>query len=288
MGIRVDACGVALSLSLLPSVAAAELLYGLTPLNQLATFDSATPFAPLSVSAITGVSPTETLLGLDLRPADNGLYAFSSTGNLYELQSAGPAFAASLIGPFAPGSANLTTSGNGLDFNPTVDRLRYVDETGLNLRINPDTGLLVSVDGPIAPFVLAGAAYTNNVAGATSTSLYAIDRLGQQLVVSTNPNLGIYTPVGSLGVQFPPSPLIAFDISGVTGTAYLSLDAILYTVNLGTGAATAVGPLAVGPLRGLTAAGVQTAPIPEPSAWAVMILGFASAGAMLRRRRAYA
>jgi hypothetical protein len=286
MRIPNSVCGLALSLSLLPSVGSAELLYGLTPLDQLATFDSAAPGAPLTISQISGLGLGESLLGLDLRPADNGLYAFSTAGKLYELQSAGATYTANLVGPFAPGPISLSPTGAGLDFNPVVDLLRYVQEDGLNLRIDPDTGLLASADAPIAPYLLAGVAYANNVDGAATTSLYGIDRLGQQLVVSTNPNAGLYVAVGPLGIFFPPSPVIAFDISGVTGTAYMSLDQVLYTVNLSTGSATAVGAIGAGPLRGLTAAGVgSTEPIPEPSTWALLIGGFALAGAALRRRR---
>jgi hypothetical protein len=257
-----------------------------TALNQLVTFDSATPGAPFAVAAVTGIGASETLLGLDLRPANNGLYAFSSAGKLYQLQSAGATYAATLVGPFAPGPITLSATGNGLDFNPVVDRLRYVNDQGLNLRIDPTTGLLVSDDAPISPFMLFGAAYSNNFAGAASTSLYGIDVLGKQLVVSTNPNAGLYDPVGPLGITLPPLPVIAFDISGATGTAYMSLASTLYTVNLTTGAATAVGELGVGGLVGLTAAGVGgTGAVPEPATWSLMIMGFGALGALLRRRR---
>ncbi|WP_461122865.1 DUF4394 domain-containing protein [Saccharothrix stipae] len=69
----------------------------------------------------------------------------------------------------------------GFDFNPTVDRIRLVTSKGQNLRLHPDTGavaatdgVLAHVDGGSAPRV-AAAGYTNSVAGATSTTLYAID-----------------------------------------------------------------------------------------------------------------
>ncbi|GAB2991992.1 hypothetical protein GCM10027184_52610 [Saccharothrix stipae] len=62
-----------------------------------------------------------------------------------------------------------------------MDRIRLVTSKGQNLRLHPDTGavaatdgVLAHVDGGSAPRV-AAAGYTNSVAGATSTTLYAID-----------------------------------------------------------------------------------------------------------------
>ena len=76
--------------------------------------------------------------------------------------------------PFTPA---LDGTEFGVDFNPQVDRLRVVSNTGQNLRINPDTGAVVPT-GPDKPLMFAsndrnagtspnvvGAAYTNNFAG---------------------------------------------------------------------------------------------------------------------------
>lgn len=48
---------------------------------------------------------------------------------------------------------------------------------------------------------IGGTAYTNSVAGATSTTLYAIDVARDVLVTLANPNDGIITTVGPLGVN---------------------------------------------------------------------------------------
>ena len=34
----------------------------------------------------------------------------------------------------------------GFDFNPTVDRIRVVNDAGFNLRLHPDTGVIVDSD----------------------------------------------------------------------------------------------------------------------------------------------
>jgi hypothetical protein len=52
-----------------------------------------------------------------------------------------------------------------------------VSNTGQNLRLHPDLGTVVSVDGNLNPghSIRTGAAYTNNFAGATTTALFVID-----------------------------------------------------------------------------------------------------------------
>ena len=65
----------------------------------------------------------------------------------------------------------------GFDFNPAVDRIRIVSNTGQNLRFNPNDGV-VNVDGNLNPGTpsISAAAYTNNFAGTATTSLFAIDQ----------------------------------------------------------------------------------------------------------------
>ena len=43
----------------------------------------------------------------------------------------------------------LSGTAFGFDFNPTVDRIRVVSDTGQNLRLNPDTGAVAAVDGAL-------------------------------------------------------------------------------------------------------------------------------------------
>jgi Domain of unknown function (DUF4394) len=102
----------------------------------------------------------------------------------------------------------------GVDFDPVANELRIVGLiTGPNLRIlNGGTGAVI-VDTPLSPDTphVVGAAYSNNFAGATSTTLYDIDNQGPVvgLVLQTqgspggspvSPNSGTLFPVGPLGV----------------------------------------------------------------------------------------
>ena len=70
---------------------------------------------------------------------------------------------------------------------------------------------------------MTAAAYTNNVAGATSTALYDLDTRRDLLVQQNPPNAGTLVTVGSL--RLPVGSVAGFDIvtAGGTDTAYAAL-----------------------------------------------------------------
>ena len=211
---------------------------------------------------ISGLPGTEALLAIDFRPSTGGLYALGVSNRLYVIDPVSGAAT-----PVGPGSA-FTLAGRsfGFDFNPVVDLIRVTSDQDQNIRLNPNTGALAATDTNLAyatgdpnagqnPNVV-GSAYTNNVAGATETTLYDIDSTLHVLVKQNPPNSGALSTVGPLGVNTRDA--VGFDISPTTGVAYASLiadppppspegvtapNAALYIINLATGAATAVGPI---------------------------------------------
>ena len=232
----------------------AATVYGVNTSNQLVHFDSATPGTVSTPQAITGLQSAETILGIDFRPANGGLYALGSTSRLYVLNLA--TGAATQVG--AAGGFTLNGTDFGFDFNPTADRIRVVSNTGQNLRLNPDTGALAGTDPNLNPGVpnVNAAAYTNNFAGATTTTLYVIDTTLDALFTQNPPNNGTLNLVGPLGVDA--SNINGFDIAS-NGVAYAALvvagTSRLYTINLVTGTATQVGAIGGGnTLRGLAIA----------------------------------
>ena len=98
----------------------------------------------------------------------------------------------------------------GVDFNPTVDRLRIVSDTGQNLRVNVDDGT-TNVDGtlnipgttPVNPALgVTAVAYTNNDADPnTATTLFDIDTTNDNIVIQAPANAGSLSPTGKLGVD---------------------------------------------------------------------------------------
>ena len=263
--------------------AAAEEVIGLVGSGSIVTFDSTSPGTITSSRSITGLGSGVTLTGIDLRPADNQLYSVSTTGTVYRLTLSGGNYVATSLGAI---STSPSGTSFGLDFNPTVDRLRMVSDTNQNLRINQTTtppGVtvdgLITLDGS-SNVDLLGSAYTNSVFGATTTTLFGIDAFTDALVRSTNPNGGIYTNVGSLGLLLGSTDQLGFDISGFSGAGYFSVNDSFYGINLATGGATLIGGLGT---RGIT--GITIAAVPEPATWAMMLMGFAGIGVALRRRR---
>ena len=226
----------------------AETIVALTSGNRLVFFDHATPGTLTSMVQVTGLQPSERLLGIDFRPATGGLYGLGSTSRLYELNTT--TGAAKLVGPGAFTPA-LNGTRFGFDFNPTVDRIRVTSDADQNIRLNPDTGAVAATDtnlqfAPTDPHAganpnVVGSAYSNNFAGATVTVLYDIDSNFDALLIQNPPNGGTLNTVGAMGTDATDE--VGFDISGVTGAAYASLSGNLYSINLQSGLATLIGAI---------------------------------------------
>lgn len=229
--------------------------------NRIVTVSSSSPGTVISTRQITGLGAGQTIVAFDGRPAVGGrvFYGVSNSGQLYSINALTGA-AAAVGSPIA-----LQGTAFGLDFNPTVDRIRLISNSGQNLRINPDTGAVIT-DAPLN-IVVGGqrvrvmgdtaAAYTNNVAGAATTTLYVINTQTGLLQIQTPPNDGTLQAVGGLG-GVAAGTVSGFDISirgenrvsVVQGTAQAPVTN-LYSINLQTGAATFIGQFATGSLQGL-------------------------------------
>ena len=187
------AAAFALTASALPATAA-ELLAGVAANGRLVLFSSAEP-GDAAVVQVSGLQPGEQILGLDVRPATGQLYALGSSSRLYTVDFLTGEATAVGAAPFA---TPLSGTKFGFDFNPTVDRIRIVSNTGQNLRAHPVTGAVVFVDGNItyatndvaagASAMIAGSAYINNDNNpATGTVLYNLDAARGTLVTQNPP-----------------------------------------------------------------------------------------------------
>jgi Domain of unknown function (DUF4394) len=211
--------------------------------NNLLIFNLTTPGTPVT-KAITGLQAGENILGMDMRPATGQLYALGSSSRIYTINMSSGAAAAVGTVPF---TTLLSGTSFGFDFNPTVDRIRVVSNSGQNLRLDPNTGLIAAVDGSLNPGtpVVSAAAYTNNFAGATTTTLFVIDPATDKLYMQNPPNNGTLVEVGALGINVETDN--GFDIGGTSNKAYalLTVGAMskIYTINLSTGAVTAVADI---------------------------------------------
>ncbi|WP_026952330.1 DUF4394 domain-containing protein [Algoriphagus mannitolivorans] len=212
--------------------------------NQLYFFKNGEINSPASSISIRGLSAGEVILSIDYRPATGQLYGVSSASRIYMINENSGQATALGTQAFSPSIEGTRVS---LDFNPTVDRIRLVTDTGQNLRLHPETGAVVAVDGRINGGMnpkISGVAYTNSVSGATSTTLYDIDLTQDKLYKQMPPNEGGLMEVGNLGVDFDgptsfdinPDNTIALAVSRTTPNQYR-----LYQIILETGQANWVG-----------------------------------------------
>lgn len=230
-----------------PATVPEVTVYALNDVNQLLRFSVRTPGTTTPVS-ISGTMQGERILAIDFRPATGQLYGVSNQSRLYVINP--------MTGGVQPINMNTTPftpalSGTivGLDFNPTVDRIRLVTNIGQDLRLNPETGTVAAVDGMIsgpASVAVSEVAYTNNFAGATATTLYDIDPATDRLYIQNPPNNGTLMDVGSLGLDI--TGAAGFDISPTDNTQGLVVVTFngaseLQQINLSTGRLQKLGNL---------------------------------------------
>ncbi|MGH8611590.1 MAG: DUF4394 domain-containing protein [Gammaproteobacteria bacterium] len=246
---------------------------GLTQDGVLVRFGTGSPGNTKDIGFITGLKGDTSLIGIDFRVQDGLLYGVGNFGGLYTINTQ-TAVATPVADPTVGPALDIVPSGNtfGVDFNPAANALRIVSDTGQNLRHPFATGQTVNDSaltyGPPVSLPATGvtaAAYTNNDdaiavpnAASTGTTLFDIDTANapaatdpQDVVVIQSPaNNGLLVTTGSLGVDA--GPQAGFDIFSkrragvaVSNTAFASLFVTgryrLYTIDLLTGKATAVG-----------------------------------------------
>lgn len=206
--------------------------------NRLFRFNPTNP--EMNSVAFQGLASGETVVGLDFRPRNGQLYAITSSSRIMTVNTANGQLTA-VGNPLNP---LLLGSSFGFDFNPTVDRIRLVSNQGQNLRLHPVLGTVVAVDGNLNPGspIVNGAAYTNNVANASTTVLFVLDSQTNMLYRQDPPNDGGLVAIGSLGVDFTSDN--GFDIGGKSNMAFALLEVAgskgVYSINLTSGAATKI------------------------------------------------
>ncbi len=108
------------------AIPTAPIAYAVDNANNLQIFNFNNPGTPVS-KTITGLQAGENILGIDMRPATGQLFALGSTSRLYAINmSSGAATTVGLVPFLTP----LSGTSFGFDFNPTVDRIRVVSNTG--------------------------------------------------------------------------------------------------------------------------------------------------------------
>lgn len=242
-----------------------QMFYALADNNTLYELNVQNPGSPIRTLTLTGFEPNEKLLSIDFRPATGQLYGIGDKNHIYTINLRSD-IAPGRVTVVSPVPINPGISGPmvvGFDFNPTVDRIRLVMNTAENLRLHPETNAVVAVDGYLKGYndvKIAAAAYTNNVAGATTTQLYDIDPDTDKLYLQMPPNDGVLKEVGSLGMNI--QDIGGFDIAAETNFAIASVKVNnvweLAEVNLTSGSLLKIGNLPSGKIIGIA---MPTAPV---------------------------
>lgn len=284
--------GLLFTALLAASAANSAPMVGLTATGGLAYFDSETPQNVIAQYNVSGIVAGESIVGIDTRPLTGELFAIGSQGRVYAISPTG--FATTLSTVTVPLSGTFF----GMDFNPAVDRIRFISDNDQNLRFNQITGGLAATDTNLTPTGdKVGAAYDRNVAGTPLTTLYVIDSGTDTLNIqggidgTPSPNGGVITLVGALGVDTSGDADLDIAPSGVA-RALLTVGGIsrIYGINLTTGASTVVGQTGV-PITDLTfvpsfPAVLTSVPSLNWNGIAAMASILVLSGLMLARRKA--
>ena len=206
--------------------------------NTLDKYSTSNPEMVISSAMITGLQTGERVLAIDFRPKTGQLYALGSNSRVYVINpTTGVAtFAFAFISSITGMQVLLSGTSFGFDFNPQVDRLRIISNTGQNLRVVPDnavTGVAGTtfIDGSINPMgaSVTGVAYDNNFAGTATTELYALDVNTDLLYEIDPPNAG--TLIEPLPINLKLEGDGGFDIAPRNASVTTDIGLALYEVN---------------------------------------------------------
>jgi len=249
--------------------------------NSLTAFATTTPGGIEAGVAVTGLNAGDTLVSIDRRPQNGFLYALGYNAGAGSVQLYAVSAATAVAAPIGASGAFVAADGVtpapvgagastvfGIDFNPTVDRVRVVNSAGQNFRMNPNNGAFVDgnamatgtqmdggINGPTTS--VQETAYTNSSASVTVTTQYTLDSTTDALCIQNPPNNGTQSACQALsslvdtvlGFDIPPGVTVAtsntpvvsgngfavLQLSGQTGTFLSNLD--LTNGALGTPAA---------------------------------------------------
>lgn len=239
--------------------------YAVTSAGRLVGFDLNNPSLQANTNTITGLASGDAIVGVAFRPSNGKLYALTNTsagaGKLYTIDTTTgiATLAVALTADTTDTTAPYTTlvgTAFGVSFNAVPDRLRVVSSNGANLRINADTGAVITDTNISGTTSVTGAAYDTQFAAACRTKLYYADVSGSSdaLYTTAAPNGGVATSIGPFGVDASSVVLLnqtSFTSASTSGPTKEALSAILnvgnvtglYSVSTTSGAATKVANL---------------------------------------------
>jgi hypothetical protein len=280
--------------------------------NSLAAFPTSFPAGRDAPMAITGLVAGETLVSIDRRPQNGFLYglgynATAGTVQLYSIAAqtgfatpigtTGSFVAADGVTPVPVGAGAGTKF--GIDFNPTVDRVRVVNDAGQNFRINPNNGAFIDGNSGVANINMDGGingpttsvqetAYTNSAQNATATTQYTLDAGTDAVCIQNPPNNGTQSACQTLSsavdavLGFDITPDVVVTASNIpamgTGLAVLRLAGqtgeVIASVDLANGMVGTIGAFTTGTVNGIAVQATPSFPYVGLSADGTQLIRF--------------
>lgn len=256
-------CATLLATALLCACQDNYTAYALTSTGSIITFKTDSPSSITATKTVSGLASGETLVQIVYRPADGKIYGITSDQLLCSVDPGSGV--ATLVSSSA--FTSDTISSPAIGFDPVHDQLRVVTAE-YNLRVSVSAaGALVQSATKVAfdsgdtysgkTPQLAAITYGNPAAGAASTTLYALDVTTQSLLrvgdadagATTSVDSGDLHTIGSVGVSFTANAGLSIQSGNDTAYAVLQQSgsaAALYTIDLGSGAASKVGSIGDG------------------------------------------
>lgn len=244
-----------------PSLVTGQLVYALAG-TQLISFDSDRPGTIRDFVAVTGIAPSQAIVGADFRPATGDLYVLGYNASAQQSQLYTLAVAtgvATAVGSLR--SLNLGTGPDhvGFDFDPLLDRIRITTSARRNYRMNPGDGSVIALgqltyasgDPGTGQAPAVGAAAYAGSSSSTAT-FYGYDEARNTLV--TQNQTGTLATIGASGLTVNRTTNnvdfdLVYDAINATNVALLAAGTgaatadNLYAIDLNTGTATPLGAI---------------------------------------------
>jgi Domain of unknown function (DUF4394)/Calx-beta domain len=259
---RCVAAGAILLLAGAARTASARTLYSVTDEGRALTRIDTSFTLPEWTRPITGLQANERVVAADSTPYGR-FFAITDRQRLYAIDLT--TVDARLVAPL---SVALPGTPAAMDVNPVTGLIRVITTEGDNLNIDPESAT-VTIGTRVSPgFAISAIAYTNNLAGARTTTLYGFDAAQDRLVRigvsdgASAADTGEVTVVGQADdwvTSAYDSRSAVFDIA-TDGTAHMLLTSrdgaitILVGINLTNGSFEPRRDVPGGRSRGLAAA----------------------------------
>jgi hypothetical protein len=231
------------------------LLYAVTDTGRVLMMSDVAPnSAAFQWSIVDSANNPLPVQGIDYNSSTNLLYA---TGQVGAFKTIWRVNTNNGLGTFVTNGGIGSAGPVGVSYDPSNNKVAIVEHPNVNLDCGAVAGTLASSGPAFTGTGISEIAHTGQQTGAATTTCFAVDLAvasGALSTIGTNGSVrpayssGVVTAVGPLNIPNLADARGGFDIGGPSNRAFLAVNliggnAVLYTVDLATGAAQRLGPI---------------------------------------------